>query len=152
MKVCNQCQKTFSDEEAFCDTCGAPLFPVGGNVPVAVMEGNINRTDKAGKTKKILIAVVIVLSVLTAFACIMSVVVYIEYNAVRSRLSDQRSRNWELEKEVGFYQEHIALVNEDDKYYHKQNCDYFDDSSFWAYNTEQAKSKGYSACPKCYGK
>lgn len=152
MKICNQCQKTFSDEEAFCDTCGAPLSPAGGAASVAVVEGNIKRTDKADKTKKILVVVIIVLSVLTFFACIMSVVVYSEYNSVRSRLSDQRSRNWELEKEVGFYQEHIALVNEDDKYYHKQSCDYFDASSFWAYNTEQAKNKGYSACPKCYGK
>lgn len=152
MKICNQCQKTFSDEEAFCDTCGVPLSPAGGVVSAAVVEGNINRTDKADKTKKILVAVIIVLSVLTVFAGIMGVVTYSEYSVERSKLWDQRSQNQALQREVDFYQEHIALVNEDDKYYHKQSCDYFDDSSFWAYNTEQAKTKGYSACPKCYGK
>lgn len=145
MKICNQCQKTFSDSEAFCDTCGAPLVSAGE--AAAVVEGK-----KENKAKKILIPVVIVLSVLLVFTGIMSVVLYSEFDTARSTLSNQRSRNQELKYEVDFYQEHIALVNEEDKYYHKLSCDYFDNSSFWAYNTEQAKSKGYTACPKCYKK
>lgn len=156
MKICNQCQKTFLDEEAFCDTCGAPLSPAGGAASAAVAKGAGNKTDTA---KKLLIIAVIVLSVLTASTGIISVLILSEYNSVRDLYSDARRDNAELsseleelENEVDFYQEHIALVNEDDQYYHKQGCDYFDDSSFWAYNTELAKNKGYSACPKCYGK
>ena len=51
---------------------------------------------------------------------------------------------------LAFYEEYAACVNEGSTLYHKYGCDYFDASSFWIYNTDQAKEKGYRACPRCH--
>lgn len=51
-----------------------------------------------------------------------------------------------------FYERHVVFVSDDGtNLYHKCDCEDFDDSSFWAFNTEQAKSKGYVAHKKCCG-
>ncbi len=51
-----------------------------------------------------------------------------------------------------FYDEHAACVDENSSYYHKYDCMYLGDSSFWIYNTEAAKGRGYKPCPVCWKK
>ena len=53
-----------------------------------------------------------------------------------------------------FMDECIAIVPDDgSKKYHKYKCDEYESgSSFWAFNTEAAISRGYKACDKCYKK
>lgn len=49
-----------------------------------------------------------------------------------------------------FLYENAACVNDTGSYYHHPDCDHFDDSSFYIYNTELAEAKGYKPCPNCW--
>lgn len=52
--------------------------------------------------------------------------------------------------EISFYDFHVVFVSNDGtKLYHKYDCSNFDSSYFWAYNTEAAKSHGYTPCSEC---
>lgn len=55
-----------------------------------------------------------------------------------------------LQNKLNFYDAHVACVNDGDPYYHKPDCLYFDESSFYIYNTETAIVRGYKECPYCY--
>ena len=49
-----------------------------------------------------------------------------------------------------FLDDYIVIVSaKDQTKYHKYGCYELDLSEFWAYNTELAKSYGYTACSKC---
>lgn len=57
-----------------------------------------------------------------------------------------------LEDSLNFYQKHIVVVpDEYPRIYHRYECALFltSNASFWAYNTEAAKSMGYQACSRC---
>lgn len=54
-----------------------------------------------------------------------------------------------IQNELDFYDSYVACVD-DDSYYHKPDCIYFDDSSFYIYNTEAAEARGYTECPYCF--
>lgn len=53
-------------------------------------------------------------------------------------------------KRYGFLYNHAACVNDTGSYYHHPDCDYFDDSSFYIYNTDLAEAKEYKPCPVCW--
>ena len=57
----------------------------------------------------------------------------------------------ELSDKADFMDNYIKVVeNNSEKTYHTYGCEYFDDSSFWAYNKEQVVGKsGYTGCPYC---
>ena len=57
-----------------------------------------------------------------------------------------------LEEQIAFYDEHVVFVADDGtKIYHNYDCQEFQScTAFWAYNTEAAKSEGYTPCSKCY--
>lgn len=75
------------------------------------------------------------------------------------QIADKNKRSSELiqeknklEQKVNFYDRHIVFVLDDNtNRYHKYDCTVFRFSteSFWAYNTEAAKSRGYTACFAC---
>ena len=49
-----------------------------------------------------------------------------------------------------FLDDYIVIVSaKDQSKYHKYGCSELDLSEFWAYNTDLAKSYGYTACPLC---
>lgn len=50
-----------------------------------------------------------------------------------------------------FLMDHIVLVTEDGSKYHKYNCRYVKGKTFWAFNSEAAKGKGYTPCSICFG-
>lgn len=55
-------------------------------------------------------------------------------------------------EKADFLDAHIAFVVSDDAYaYHTYDCHFFQNcDSFWAYNIEAARSKGYSPCKVCH--
>lgn len=56
----------------------------------------------------------------------------------------------DLQQDLSFYEEHVVFVPDDGyRMYHKYGCFMFDDSYFWAYNTEKAEQLGYSPCWIC---
>ena len=65
-------------------------------------------------------------------------------------IADYRTKISGLENDLYFYNKHVVFVSDDGtKIYHKVDCYKFDSSYFWAYNTEAAKSKGYTPCSWC---
>lgn len=66
----------------------------------------------------------------------------------RQALNQQGTIN-SIQNELDFYDSYVACVD-DDSYYHKPDCIYFDDSSFYIYNTEAAEARGYTECPYCF--
>lgn len=75
-----------------------------------------------------------------------------------SEAYDLSTRNKKLEASVekmknvyDFCTNHVVVVSDDgSRTYHKCNCPYFDDSYFWAYNTELAIQNGYKPCTFCF--
>lgn len=66
-------------------------------------------------------------------------------------LTEIREKNEELEEKVDFLDNYIGIVNsKDDKFYHKYGCELLDTSSFYAFNTATAISKGYHKCKNCH--
>lgn len=53
--------------------------------------------------------------------------------------------------QISFFDKHVVFVSDDGtRLYHKYECDDFDTSHFWAFNTEAAIDKGYKQCPECH--
>ena len=63
---------------------------------------------------------------------------------------NQRGTINTLQNKLNFYDAHVVCVNDGDTYYHKPDCLYFDESSFYIYNIEAAIVRGYKECPYCY--
>jgi len=68
----------------------------------------------------------------------------------RSSATEYQDKYNNLLSDYNFYYSHAACVNENSNYYHKYDCNKFDSSYFWIYNTEAAELKGYSPCPYCW--
>ena len=69
---------------------------------------------------------------------------------LQERLKESQFEVYDLEKELDFYEDYAACVNENSKKYHTHNCEDFDTSSFWIYNINAAEDRGYYACSKCH--
>lgn len=174
MKICKQCNKTFSDDNVFCDICGEKLSFEKNS---ASMGENVK-----GNGRKKAIGMIAVLSVLLLVSVIANIVMYNVNHDINSRFDNILEKNAELlgknekyqkqieenaemieenvkyqkqiensQKVISFYQEHIGLIasDYDGVYYHKYGCEDFK-GNFYAYNIELAKDKGYTACPKCF--
>lgn len=69
---------------------------------------------------------------------------------LNTQIANQRGTISSLENDLYFYDSYAVCVNDNSPYYHKPNCVYFDDSSFYIYNTETAEVRGYRECPYCF--
>lgn len=66
------------------------------------------------------------------------------------RINDLENEIDGLENDLYFYDQHVVFVSDDGtSIYHKLDCYKFDDSYFWAYNTEYAEYLGYTPCSWC---
>ncbi len=74
----------------------------------------------------------------------------IENDELRKKVDKQEISIALMENDYIFYAHHAACVSENDRYYHHPDCDDFDDSYFYIYNTELAEVKGYTPCPICW--
>lgn len=79
-----------------------------------------------------------------------------KYEVLNNKYTDLFKKNEELQvkynkiiNEYEFYEYYAVCVNEESPYYHNYSCDKFESSSFWIYNIEAAKGRGYDPCPKC---
>ncbi len=73
-----------------------------------------------------------------------------ELERQRNTATEYRDAYFELLDGYDFYYDYAACVDENSNYYHKYNCEKFDSSSFWIYNTDAAEGRGYSPCPYCW--
>ena len=65
-------------------------------------------------------------------------------------IDDYRNEIDGLENDLYFYDKYVVFVSDDGtNLYHKVDCYKFDSSSFWAFNIDAAKDKGYRACSWC---
>ncbi len=48
-----------------------------------------------------------------------------------------------------FLDNHIAIVTNGGEKYHRYDCQYVKGKNFFAYNSEAAKSRGYTPCSVC---
>lgn len=55
-----------------------------------------------------------------------------------------------IKDERTFYRNHAVIVTETGKRYHRYGCYHIKDRSFYIYNTENAKAKGYTPCHDCF--
>lgn len=68
----------------------------------------------------------------------------------KDKYNDEIDYRIKLKINLSFYEEHVVIVPDDNTYkYHIYGCKYCDTSSFWAYNTEAARDRGYSPCKYC---
>ena len=63
------------------------------------------------------------------------------------------SENQAMEDKCDFIDKYVVFVcNDNSRLYHKYDCLSFQisNSTFWAYNTEAARGKGFKPCSKCF--
>lgn len=63
-------------------------------------------------------------------------------NAIKTRDS--------MKEELDFWKNNAVIVTEYGEKYHTFGCQYIEESSFWIYNSEAAKSMGYEPCSVCF--
>lgn len=73
-----------------------------------------------------------------------------EISRLNTQALNQQGTINSIQNELDFYDSYVACVDDDDSYYHKPDCIYFNDSSFYIYNTEAAEARGYTECPYCF--
>ncbi len=75
-----------------------------------------------------------------------------QLSKLNSRVSTLQDSNAALQQKSAFFDAHVAFVENDGTgYYHKYGCDYFAQTSFWAYSRKLAEANGYTPCPHCFG-
>lgn len=70
-----------------------------------------------------------------------------------TQIEKLKTKNEDLSGKLSFYDSHVVFIPNYSNLYHKYDCFLFalvkETTPFLAYNTEQAKSKGYSPCLMC---
>lgn len=64
-------------------------------------------------------------------------------------LIEQVSR---YEEYLTFFLDNAVFVTEHGEKYHRFQCQYIRNSTYWIYNVEAAQSHGFDACSVCFGK
>lgn len=65
------------------------------------------------------------------------------------RYSELLNENANMRSKVNFFDEHVVIVPNNTRVYHRYDCIYCDKSSFLIFNDENAKAMGYRACSHC---
>lgn len=151
VRYCSKCGALINNETKVCSGCGKKYF----------------KGIKFNKFSVLIISSVLII----LYLAIMAAYYHIHYQALDQKIStlestiknkdtyisqlqeqlrDSRIKTYNLQDELDFYEEYAVCVNENSKKYHTYDCEDFDASSFWIYNTNAAENKGYYACPKCH--
>ena len=172
--ICPNCQREISNASKFCKYCGSTAIPLTDHndlieLPKKQEQPKIPFKEKFKQyfNKKTIVPII------SAIICcaLVGTIIYqqIEFNAKKSEyenhitdmrneinslkksLSTVRSENIRYKSKIDFFDNHVVFITSTGGKYHKYDCHYFQDSktSFWAYNTEAAKSLGYKACSEC---
>lgn len=70
-----------------------------------------------------------------------------ELDELRTLEATAELNKWEAK--ANFVDNYIAIVTKTGKCYHRFGCPHASSGSFWAYNVNAAKARGYSACSDC---
>ena len=71
--------------------------------------------------------------------------------ALTSTNEELASTNKRYVSKSKFMDAYVVFVENDGTgYYHKYGCDYFAQTSFWAYSRKLAEANGYTPCPHCF--
>lgn len=125
-----------------------------------------NNSERGNKIYNIVFSTLVIIAIIGA--CFLGYLMYEEYQDTISNYEEQIDKlhstiskmNQEISKytekidamnsQISFMDSHVAICpNDGTGLYHKYNCEHLDSSSCFIYNTEQALSKGYKACPYC---
>lgn len=172
--ICPGCGNEIKDSGKFCKYCGNTITPSKQVQELSTIEKKSEPLKKPlpGKLKAVFNKKHALSIVLAIICCsLVGAIFYqqIEFNAQKSEyenhitdmrneinslkksLSTVRSENIRYKSKIDFFDNHVVFVTSTGEKYHKYDCHYFQDSktSFWAYNTEAAKSLGYKACSEC---
>lgn len=78
---------------------------------------------------------------------------YDELNASYEEMSEYANGLYEeysgMYDEYWFFKDYAVICSDMNKYYHTYECEDWDHSAFWIYNVDNAKTKEFTACPKC---
>ena len=134
-RFCSHCGSPIDEESKVCTGCGKQYF-----------KGIKHLLGKMFSKQRLALVIV---SFVLFVSLIVNIVLAVNVAAYRNELATYRDAFVRLE-DLYFYDQYVVFVSDDGtKIYHKVDCDKFDSSSFWAYNTEAAKSKGYTPCSWC---
>lgn len=139
LRYCKYCGGLIDKDSKKCTECGKQYFKIN---------------------KKILfISSICIITIILVGVIIFQ---YSEIDYLQSKTQRMQTRIDELEEDNAslwldlynsqvqndFYEEHVVFVS-DGNYYHKYDCNYFDSSSFNAYNVELALYLEYQPCKHC---
>lgn len=71
------------------------------------------------------------------------------YQEIKNELNIVKEEYSNTQWELNFWEENAVLVTESGGKYHRKDCQYVKDRTFWIYNVENAIYKGYSPCSVC---
>ncbi len=145
-KYCSKCGGLINNQTKVCESCGKQYF-------------RLTRIFNKKNLPTIILSILLIIAIVVISALAWSTDHY--FKLYGDQLQETRNLeekyddlvdDWvDLFGKVYFYEEYVVIVPDDGtNRYHVYGCDRLDKSdSFWAFNTEAAKVKGYKPCPYC---
>lgn len=154
----------------FCRYCGTKYGPDDTICPGCGKRVRISFKSKNSKNSRIPFFISLAVNVVLIIFFVLFVSAYEnEYSSLQAKYDSLNTKYYNISKaaaqrletitelkpykeKADFLDAHIALVVSGDGYaYHTYDCHFFQNcDSFWAYNIEAARSKGYSPCKVCH--
>lgn len=154
----------------FCRYCGTKYGPDDTICPGCGKRVRISFKSKNSKNSRIPFFISLAVNVVLIIFFVLFVSAYEnEYSSLQAKYDSLNTKYYNISKaaeqrletitelkpykeKADFLDEYIAFVVSDDAYaYHTYDCHFFQNcDSFWAYNIEAARSKGYSPCKVCH--
>lgn len=154
----------------FCRYCGTKYGPDDTICPGCGKHVRISFKSKNSKNSRIPFFISLAVNVVLIIFFVLFVSAYEnEYSSLQAKYDSLNTKYYNISKaaeqrletitelkpykeKADFLDAHIAFVVSDDAYaYHTYDCHFFQNcDSFWAYNIEAARSKGYSPCEVCH--
>lgn len=154
----------------FCRYCGTKYGPDDTICPGCGKRVRISFKSKNSKNSRIPFFLSLAVNVVLIIFFVLFVSAYEnEYSSLQAKYDSLNTKYYNISKaaeqrletitelkpckeKADFLDAHIAFVVSDDAYaYHTYDCHFFQNcDSFWAYNIEAARSKGYSPCEVCH--
>ena len=72
------------------------------------------------------------------------------YNTASAARDNAIKTSNSMKEELDFWQNYAVIVTEYGEKYHTYGCQYIEGKTFWIYNIDAAKSKGYEPCSVCF--
>lgn len=154
----------------FCRYCGTKYGPDDTICPGCGKHVRISFKSKNSKNSRIPFFISLAVNVVLIIFFVLFVSAYEnEYSSLQAKYDSLNTKYYNISKaaeqrletitelkpykeKADFLDAHIAFVVSDDAYaYHTYDCHFFQNcDSFWAYNIEAAKSRGYAPCQVCH--